>query len=79
MDDETVKTNNLTGKYIKELSKLKHLQHYMTTFELEYRKFAWNPQRHKLSNTFQFTIEEVFESLETSDVYMKTSNYSTII
>ena len=30
--DETGQTNNPTGKYIIELSKLKHLQRYMTTF-----------------------------------------------
>ena len=39
LQDETGKINNLTGKYIMELSKLKHLQRYMTTFEIYYRKF----------------------------------------
>ena len=33
---ETRQINNLTGKYILELLKSKHLQHYMTRFELEY-------------------------------------------
>ena len=36
---QTVQTSNLTVKYIMELSKLKHLQRYMTTFEIDYRKF----------------------------------------
>ena len=31
--------NDLTGKYIMELSKLKQLQRYMNKFELEYREF----------------------------------------
>ena len=39
LQDESGQINNLTGKYIMELSKLKHLQRYMTTFELYYRKF----------------------------------------
>ena len=38
-NDEKVQTNNLTYKYITDLSKLKHLQCYMNKFELEYRKF----------------------------------------
>ena len=31
---KTGKINNLTGKYIMELLKLKHIQHYMTNFKL---------------------------------------------
>ena len=71
----TGQTNNITGKYIMEPSKLKHLQLYMTTFELEYRKFERNSQRQKPSTKFHFTIEDVFETLETSDVDMSTSHY----
>ena len=55
-------------------SKLKHLQRYMITFELEYRKFELNPQRHQLSTTFQLTIEEVFGTLEIEDVYTTTAH-----
>ena len=33
----------------------------MTTFELKYKYFEQNLQRHQLSTTFYFTIEEVFE------------------
>ena len=43
---KTGQINNLTDKYIMELSKLKHIQHYMTNFELEYRYFKRLPQRH---------------------------------
>ena len=39
LTEKTEQMNNLTGKYIMELSKLKHLQRYVTTFELDYRKF----------------------------------------
>ena len=31
---KTVYINNLTGKYIMELSKLKYIQRYMTSFEI---------------------------------------------
>ena len=46
-----------------ELSKLNYLQRYMTTFELDYTRFEQKPQRHQLSTTFQFEIEELFENL----------------
>ena len=51
----------------------------MTTIKLEYGKFERKPSRHQLSNTFQFTIEEVFKTPETSDVEMTAANYSTMI
>ena len=37
--DKTGQINNLIGKYIMELSKLKHLQRYMNYYELDYIKF----------------------------------------
>ena len=70
---QTGKIKNLTGKYIMELSKLKHLQIYMTPFDLYYRKFERHPQIQKLSITFTPTIEEVFETLETADIDMTPS------
>ena len=57
LQDETGQKNNLTGKYIMELSKLKHLQFYMTNFELDYRKFECPTQRHQLSTILHSTIE----------------------
>ena len=39
LQDEIGQTNNLTGKYIMEMSKLEHLQCYMTNFELDYINF----------------------------------------
>ena len=36
---ETGNINNLTGKYIMEISKLKHFQCYVAIFGLEYRLF----------------------------------------
>ena len=47
----------------------------MTIFELYYRKFERLPQRHQLSTIFNYTIEEVFETLETVDVDMSTAHY----
>ena len=58
-----------------ELSKLKHFKRYMTTFEIEYRKFELIPQRHQLSTILNSTIEELFETLETEDVDISTSHY----
>ena len=51
----------------------------MTKFELEYRKFKLDPHIHQLSTIFQFTIEEVLETLEVADLDMKTTHYSTMI
>ena len=51
----------------------------MTTFELEYRKFERKSQEHKLSNKFQFTTEEVFETLDIVYINARTAHYSTII
>ena len=74
LQDDTVQINNLTGKYIMELSKLKYLQWYITTFELDYRNFESLPQIHQLYTIFNSTIEKVFETLETSDLYMSKSH-----
>ena len=58
--DKTGQINNLTFKYIMELSKLKNIQRYMTPFELCYRKFECIPKIQQLSTTFTPTTEEVF-------------------
>ena len=57
-----------------ELSKLKHLQRYMTPYELRYKKLEYIPQIHQLSTTFISTIEEVFENLDTVEIGMTSSN-----
>ena len=67
---ETVQINNIKGKYIMELSKFKHIQCYTTTFELDHRKIEYTPKIHQLSTIFQYTIGEVFETLETADLDM---------
>ena len=46
----------------------------MPTFELYYRMFEQQTQKHKLYTTFHFTFEEVFENLEISDVNMSTDH-----
>ena len=63
LQDKTGQINNLTGKYIMEISKLKHLQRYMTTFELHDRKFERLPKIHQLSTLLHYTTEEVFETI----------------
>ena len=60
LKDSTWKINNSTGKYIMELSKSKHLQRYMTSFEPEYRNFEQLSQRNQRSTTFHFKIEGIF-------------------
>ena len=62
-----------------EMSKLKHLQRLITTFELEYINFEHKPQGHQISNTFQFKIKESFETLETSAVDMTAAHSSTTV
>ena len=49
----------------------------MTPYELDYRKFERLPQSHQLSTKFTSTIKEVFETLDTFDIYM-TSSHSMI-
>ena len=68
LQDKTGQINNLTGKYIMEPSKFKHIQRYMTTFELDYIKFELLPQRHQLSTILQYKINESFETTETAYV-----------
>ena len=55
------------------------LQCYITTFELDHRYFERKPQIHQLSNKFPFEMEEVFETLETSDVDMATNVSSKMV
>ena len=45
----------------------------MNNFELHYITFEKNTQRHQLSNTFKFTIEEVFENPETVNIDISTN------
>ena len=79
LNDKTRQTNILICKYIMDLLKFKYLQCHIATIELENRQFEYKPQRHQISNTFQFTIEEIFKTLETADLYITTANYSTLI
>ena len=79
MNDETGQTNNLTGKFTMKLSKLNQIQRYMTSFELDYMKFEYKPQRHKPNNKFLFTTKEVFETLKAADVDTTTTLSSNMI
>ena len=53
-----------------ELSKRKHLQHYMTFFELDFRRFECHPQSEQLYIIFTPSVEGILETLETSDIDM---------
>ena len=70
MQYKTGHINNLIGKYIMELSKLKHLQRYMTSFELDFRRFERQSQSDQLSNIFTPSMEVILETLETTDIEM---------
>ena len=52
MKDKTCQINDLTEKYIMELSKLKHIQGYMTSFEITFRQFECQPQSDQLKHPF---------------------------
>ena len=54
--DQIVQINNLTGKYIMELSKMKHLQRYITSFEIDFGRFENHPQSNQLSIIFTPSI-----------------------
>ena len=49
-------TTSQVNKYITEISKLKHLQCYMTKFEIHDGKFELKLQIQQLYNTYKFTI-----------------------
>ena len=72
--DKTGQINNLTGKYIMEMTKWKHLQRYMTPYKIYYREFECQTQSHQLSTASTSTIEEVFETLDTVDIDMESSH-----
>ena len=63
MRDNVGHINNLTGKYIIELSKLKHIQCYMTYFEIAFIPFERQPQINQLKHAFNHSIELVFENM----------------
>ena len=49
-------SNNLTEKYIIEISKLKHLKQYMTSLEINFIIFKHQPQSDQLSIIFTPSI-----------------------
>ena len=57
-----------------ELSKFKYIQRYMNPFELYYRRFELHPQIQQLFLSFTPKMEEIFETLETADIYMNPSH-----
>ena len=56
-----------------ELSKLKHIQHYITSFQIALRQFERSPQSDQLKYTFDQPIELIFEAMETDDISMTPS------
>ena len=63
MRDKIGQINNLTGIYIMEMSKMKHPQHYMTLFEIYFRRFEHQPQSDPFSIIFTPLMEVVFETI----------------
>ena len=53
-----------------ELSELKHIQIFMTPYEIDYRRLKRKPSSKQLFLTFTPKMEEIFETLETVDIKM---------
>ena len=53
-----------------ELSNLKNLERYMTSFELNFRIFELQSQSNQLFIIFTPKIELIFETLETAEIDM---------
>ena len=51
-----------------EMSKLKQIQRYTTSFELDFGKFEHQPQSDQLSIIFTPSIELIFKTLETAEI-----------
>ena len=60
---QTVHINNFTGKYIMELSNMKHLQCYMTSLYIDFRLLEHQPQKYQLSIIFTTLMEVILETL----------------
>ena len=73
MKDKTCHIKNLTGKYIMELSKLKHIQRYMNLFDINFRQFELQPQIYQLKYPLHQSIDIYFEYLEAADIEMNPS------
>ena len=74
MRDKVGRLKNLTGKYIMELSNPKHLQRYMTYFDLDFREFERQPQSNQLLIMLTPSMELISETLETTDIDMHPSH-----
>ena len=71
---QTGQINKFKGKYIMELSKLKHLQRYMNYFEIDFKRFECHPQSDQLSDIFNPSMEDSFDTLQTADIVMNPSH-----
>ena len=65
---QTGQINNITRKYITELSNMKLLQHYMNSLDLDFRRFERQPQSNQLSIIFTPSTELIFETIGTEDI-----------
>ena len=57
-----------------ELSKMKHLQSYMTSFELDFIRFERHTQSDQLAIIFTPSMEVIFENLQTSYIEINASH-----
>ena len=53
-----------------ELSNLKHLQRYMNSFEIDFKRFERKPQSDQRSIILTPSMELIFETIETEDIGM---------
>ena len=51
----------------------------MTSFGMDYKKFERNTQRRQLFVDLEIKTEQVFETLETDDIYTKTNISTNVI
>ena len=57
-----------------EMSKLRHIQQYITSFELDFRRFEYHLQSYQLYIIFTPSMGGISENIETSDIYMNPSH-----
>ena len=53
---------------------MKHIQHYMNYFQLDFRRFERQPQSEQFSIIFTPPMELIFETTDTDDIEMNPSH-----
>ena len=74
MENKTRQITTFAGKCSIELSKLKHIQQYINSFELDFIWFEYQPQTDQLSEIFTPSMEDIFDTLKTADININPSH-----